>query len=225
MRLVTYYTATHKDMCRRYVLSRAWGFSDVHATECEQTCKSGSFKQSGWNDCMLDKLRCLMALPADGIPTLYVDSDVILRRGLSDWCVRHIAGMQDDEIAYSDDVVQWCAGVMLFRSTEKTQAWWRLIADLSPIWNVPDQDVIHALRMQSKHHSGTLPVKMSVMPPERVCNWATIGNSTVWNGEPFAVPETCVAWHANWTLGVPAKLEMLRRVACGETLSGAPATA
>lgn len=225
MRLATYYTPTHEQMCRRYVLSRAWGFSSVHATKCQQVCPSGAFKSDGWNACMLDKLQCLMRLPVDGEPTLYVDSDVILQPGLAEWCESRIRSMDFDEIAYSDDVVQWCAGVMLFRSTARTQAWWRLIADLSPIWAVPDQDVIHALRMQAKHHNGVLPVPMSVLPSERVSNWATIGNRSVWSGEAFDLPEQCVAWHANWTIGVAAKEEMLRRVAQAETSSGAPLAA
>lgn len=225
MRLVTYYTPTHEDMCRRYVLSRAWKFSTVHATKCEQRCPSGAFKSDGWNDCMIDKLACLMRLPADGEPTLYVDSDVILQPGLAEWCEDRIRSMDFDEIAYSDDIVQWCAGVMLFRSTARTQAWWRLVADLSPIWSVPDQDVIHGLRMQAQHHGGVLPVPMTVMPADRVSNWATLGNRSVWSGEAFDVPPQCLVWHANWTIGVAAKSEMLRRVACGETSSGAPLTA
>lgn len=225
MRLVTYYTQTHEAMAQRFVLSRAWKFSAVHATKCEQVCPTGAFKSDGWNACMIDKLQCLLRLPADGEPTLYVDSDVILQPGLAEWCEERIRSMAFDEIAYSDDIVQWCAGVMLFRSTTRTQAWWRLVADLSPIWNVPDQDVIHGLRMQAQHHSGSLPVPMSVMPGDRVANWATIGNRSVWSGEAFDVPHGCLAWHANWTIGVAAKEEMLRRVACGETSSGAPVAA
>ncbi len=117
--------------------------------------------------------------------------------------------MQFHEIAYSDDVVQWCAGVMLFRSTHLTAKWWQLVADMSKLLAQPDQDVIHVLRTNAKR----LPVPMTVLPADRVCNWATLGNRTAWQGEPFAVPDSCVAWHANWTVGVEAKLAMLTRVA------------
>lgn len=225
LRLATYYTPTHREMAERFVLSRAEGFTEVIAREYPQTCPSAVFKEQGWNACMLDKLDLLMRLPQDGVPTLYVDADVCLLPGLAEWCNERIRGMQFHEIAYSDDAVQWCAGVMLFRSTTRTQAWWRLVADLSPIWNAPDQDVIHGLRMQAQHHSGSLPVPMSVLPGDRVANWATIGNRSVWSGEAFDVPPGCLAWHANWTIGVAAKEEMLRRVACGETSSGAPVAA
>lgn len=217
LRLVTYYTPTHKEMCERYVLSRAWKFSDVYATEYGQRCPTGAFKQDGWNASMLDKLDCLMRLPMDGQPTVYVDADVALMPGFHEWAERQFADMDFHGVAMSDDVVQWCAGVMLFRSTSRVHAWWRLVADLSPVWDLPDQDVIDQLRRQREQRNGRLPVDITVMPGDRVCNWATLGNRSVWAGEAFDVPTTCVAWHANWVVGVDAKLEMLRRVVAAET--------
>lgn len=225
MRLVTYYTDTHQEMCQRYVLSRAWRFDDVRATHCQQKCPTGAFKSEGWDACMLDKLECLLRLPQDGQATLYVDSDVVLMPGLAEWCEATIRQADFDAVLYSDDVVQWCAGVMLFRSTAKVHAWWRLVADMSPIWRLPDQDVIHHLRAQSADRKGVLPLPMSSMPGDVISNWATIGNRSVWQGEPFDVPPTCLAWHANWCVGVDTKVEMLRRVACGETSAGVQATA
>ena len=218
MRLLTYYTPSHADMCRRFVLSRAWAFSEVRAIEYQQTCPTGAFKQPGWNRCMDDKLDALLRLPVDGEPTLYVDSDVILWPGACQWAENHIRGMSFDEIAYSDDVVQWCAGVMLFRPTTKTRRWWELVADMSRLLDQPDQDVIHALRTNAK----SLPVPMSVMPSDKVANWATLGNTSVWQGESIAVPKSCYIWHANWCVGVEAKMKMLEQVALSGKPQGVP---
>lgn len=217
MRLVTYYTPTHAEMCKRFVLGRAGAFDEVISIEYEQTCPAGAFKHDGWNRCMDDKLKTLLRIPLDGKPTLYVDSDVLVRRGLADWATWHARNMQYDEIAYSDDVLQWCAGVMLFRPTKKTRRWWELVADMSRLLDQPDQDVIHVLRTYAKR----LPVPMSVMPGSRICNWATIGNQSVWDGQPFVVPKTCLAWHANWTVGVENKMRMLEHVALSETRDSA----
>lgn len=224
MRLVTYYTPTHREMCEQFVLARAWGFDDVRAREYTQRCTTGSFKSDGWNAAMLDKLDCLMRLPMDGQPTLYVDADVALMPGLHAWAERQFADMAFDGVAMSDDRVQWCAGVMLFRCTRRVHDWWRLVADLTPVWDLPDQDVIDQLRRQAADRRGTLPVPITVMPADRVCNWATLGHRTVWAGEEFEVPATCVAWHANWVVGVDAKMEMLRRVTA-ETRNPQPVTA
>jgi hypothetical protein len=215
LRLVTYYTPTHAAMCQRFVLARAWGFGERRSTEFEQTCPTGSFKSPGWNDCMLDKLRCLMALPEDGMPTVYVDADVALMPGLHDFCEGVFAWLPEDGVAFADDVVQWCAGVMLFRATPAVQGFWRLLADLSPIWNLPDQDIIHQLREQAVQTGGRLPIEPAVLPAGRVCNWATVSSPQIpapWDGEPFEVPASCVAWHANWTVGVERKMQMLERV-------------
>lgn len=208
LRLATYYTPTHREMAERFVLSRAECFGEVIAREYPQTCASASFKQEGWNECMLDKLDLLTRLPQDGTPTLYVDADVCLLPGLAAWCERQVAAMKFHEVAYSDDVVQWCAGVMLFRSTAKTHAWWQLVADMAMLLDQPDQDVIHVLRSNAKR----LPVPMSVMPRDRVANWATVAQPSIWQGERFDVPQDAVAWHANWCVGVEAKLAMLEHV-------------
>ena len=228
LRLVTYYTPTHEAMCKRFVLSRAWGFDERRPSFYGQTCPTGEFKSPGWNDCMLDKLRCLLALPADGMPTLYVDADVCLQRGLAEWVEWFAERLGDDEVAFSDDVLQWCAGIMLFRSTKRVHEFWQTIADLSVAWNVPDQEAIHALRVQSAERHGRLPIRPRVLAADVFCNWATVSAPTTpapWDGEPFVVPRTCLAWHANWTIGIANKERMLERVALGTTSEATPQTA
>lgn len=215
LRLVTYYTPSHADMCRRFVLSRAWGFEERRSTQYEQKCPTGAFKSTGWNECMLDKLDCLQRIPVDGKPTVYVDSDVALMPGFCEWCEETLARMPNDAVAFADDIVQWCAGVMLFRSTPTVNRFWQLLADLSPIWNLPDQDVLHQLRMQCEQTGGELPIVPQVLHRSAVCNWATVNHPVVpspWTGEPFTVPPSCLAWHANWTVGIDNKLAMLERV-------------
>jgi hypothetical protein len=225
LRLVTYYTPTHEEMAKRFVLSRAWGFDDRVSMSYGQTCPSGEFKQEGWNDCMLDKLNTLLQLPTDGIPTLYVDADVCLMPSLVEWCRWYVEHLDEDEVAFSDDVIQWCAGIMLFRSAKRVNAWWQTVADLSRAWDLPDQDTIHQLRMQVAERKGLLPIRARVLPSDVFANWATVNSPTVpapWNGEPFNVPKTCLAWHANWTVGLDNKQRMLERVAVRETCE--PAT-
>lgn len=220
LRLVSYYTPTHKDMCERFVMSRAWGFDERHFAQHEQTCPTGGFKSEGWNDCMLDKLNTLLSLPTDGTATLYVDADVCLMPSLVEWCRWYVEHLDADEVAFSSDVVQWCAGIMLFRSSKRVHAFWQTIADLSAAVNAPDQDVIHWLRVQAEQQKGRLPIVGRMLPADVFCNWATVNAPHVpapWDGQPFEVPKTCLAWHANWTIGVDNKMRMLERVAMRTT--------
>lgn len=221
LRLVTYYTPSHEAMCRRFVLARAWGFDEVRSTACEQTCATGEFKASGWNDCMLDKLATLLALPVDDAPTLYVDSDVCLFPGLADWCRGCSAEIGDNEIAFSDDVIQLCAGVMLFRCTSRVRAFWQTLADMSVVWDLPDQEALYLLQVHARERNGRLPIRPRLLPRDMFCNWATVQSDVAalspWNGEAFAVPPKCLAWHANWTIGLDNKQRMLERVVMRET--------
>lgn len=220
LRLVTYYTPSHEDMCRRFVIQRSSKFHECRYIKVGQTCPTGEFHSEGWNDCMLDKLRTLINLPTDGMPTVYVDADVALFPGLHEWLVEYVEQLGPADVAFSDDVLQWCAGIMVFRCTTQVREFWQTLAHMSELWNLPDQEVIHHMRVQCVDRQGTFPVRPLVLPPERFCNWATVNAPTIrppWDGEPFDVPSTCLAWHANWTIGIANKLRMLERVVLRET--------
>lgn len=228
LRLVSYYTPTHYEMCHRFVMSRAYGFDERRFNKYEQTCETGNFKSDGWNACMLDKLNTLLGLPTDNMPTLYVDADVCLMPSLVEWCRWYVEHLETDEVAFSDDIIQWCAGIMLFRSSKRVHQFWQTIADLSNAWNLPDQDAIHQLRLQADQQSGRFPITPRVLPKDVFCNWATVNADSaipaLWAGQAFEPPKTCLAWHANWTVGVASKTQMLERVAMNTTSQLEPVT-
>jgi hypothetical protein len=215
VRLLTYYTDTHAEMCQRFVVDRATGF-DAIAKHYPQRCETGAFKSEGWNECMLDKLDAILSLPNSDEPVVYVDSDVVLLPGFHEYATKMGSIVTEaNYVLMSDDVIQLCAGIMVFRMSQRTRWFFEVVARLSPMWNLPDQDVIANLRMQADQSGGRLPVSLACMDPDKVCNWATVCRPTVpqpWQGESFVVPETCVAWHANWTIGVDRKMDMLTKV-------------
>jgi hypothetical protein len=218
LRLASYYTPTHAAMFERFVLPRAADFDDCRVFKYGQTCPTGAFKQPGWNACMADKLRSLLALPTDDAWTLYVDADVALMPGIYQWASDFAATLEPTDVAFADDVIQWCAGVMLFRSSAQIREFWSLVYHLSAAWTIPDQDVIHTLRTQCEERKGVMPIQPRVLPSSVVCNWATVSAPDIpqpWTGEPFAVPESCLAWHANWTVGVDRKMAMLEAATHG----------
>lgn len=219
--LLTYYSPSHREMCQRFVLERASGFGRVIAREFpEQVCPSGAFKHDGWNDAMLQKIDAILSLPVDGSPVVYVDADVCLKTegrdnffasmvfammSVADWC-------NQEAIMFSDDSIQWCCGVMAFWATPEVMQFWRTVRILAEAWNLPDQDVIHQLRVQVQQTEGKFPLVPVTIGRQIVSNWASVNHPSVpapWDGEPFKVPGTCSAWHANWTIGVENKWSML----------------
>ena len=125
------------------------------------------------------------------------------------WVPAMVPWRSNEDGEVTDDVIQWCAGVMLFRSTQAVHDWWRLVLDMSRLLDMPDQETIAVLRGNAKR----LPLPMSVLPADKVANWGTLGNREPWKGEPFTVPASAVVWHANWTIGIESKMAMLRAAA------------
>jgi hypothetical protein len=77
--------------------------------------------------------------------------------------------------------------------------------------------------MQCEQTRGRLPIQTQVLHKSVVCNWATVNAPVVpapWDGESVVVPPSCLAWHANWTVGIDRKQRMLEHVVLRET-SGA----
>ena len=225
LRLITYTTPSHAEMCKRFVLDRASGFGDVICGEYPQTCKSGRFKQPGWNACMDDKLHALLRLPTDDVRTVYVDSDVILLDSFADFVAEKFDTMKTNELAFADDIVQWCCGVMLFRSTKRLRKFFKAVAYVAKMFAAPDQDIIHFFRQNSPK----FPLPVSVLDREKVCNWATVSSvdtaeakatfgvevlkhGCLWEGQQIVAPDQMVAYHANFCVGVEAKMLMLSQI-------------
>ena len=227
LRLITFTTPSHVEMCKRFVLDRASGFGDVICGEYPQTCKSGRFKQAGWNACMHDKLDALLRLPADDVRTVYVDSDVILLDGFAEFVADKFDNMKTNknEIAFADDIVQWCCGVMLFRSTKRLRKFFEFVLYASQIFDAPDQEIIHFFRHEGKN----FPLPASALDRDKICNWATVSirdtaearetfrvnvlkENYLWEGQQIVAPDQMVAFHANFCLGVENKMQLLSQI-------------
>lgn len=215
MLVATYYTPSHAAMAQRYVLDRVhvagFGGCIVHAEE-HQLCESAQFKRTGWNQATAQKYEFLASLPCNGRPILFVDADVALFPGLAEWCDEHLDARMPGWIGYGDDIVQWCTGVMLFRCTKPVLQWFRFCHQFCLLMGENDQDGLHILRANGKK----LPVEPDVLPGSHVCNWATLGHMQPWQGEEINPPSSCMAWHANWCVGVQAKSDMLAQVTRGK---------
>jgi len=211
MLIASYCTPSHSEMMNEFVTKRAAaaGFRGISLMYSpEQVCESGAFKRAGWNEATAAKYKYLAGLPEDGRPVLYVDADVAIYPGLAKWCEKHLDNRPPHWIGFGDDIVQWCTGVMLFRTTREVLDWFKFCWQFCDLIGENDQDGLHILRSHANH----LPVECDALPGQRISNWATLGNLEPWQGQQIDVPETTLAWHANWCVGVQRKMEMLRHV-------------
>lgn len=226
MLIATWYTPSHADMAQRFVIDRykQAGFSDCLFHIAKQTCPSASFKQPGWNGCTAAKLAWLGDMPADDEPVLFVDADVAVFPGLADWCQRQLDLFEGENVVlFQNDFVQLCTGVMLFRRTVLTMAWFQLAYLWSSFMAENDQDGMHLLgSIRKQLGCGEHLVKCCAMPSEQIANWRGLGFTKPWQGEDIAVFGEMLLWHANWCVGVEAKTKMLEQVvATHEALAAA----
>jgi hypothetical protein len=213
--VATYATPSHVPMAKRFVLDRMElaGFcGSVVWFEEEQQCESATFKRTGWNAATSRKYRWLASLPEEDRPILFVDADVALFPGLAAWCERCLDDRFPGWIGHGDDIVQLCTGVLLFRSTREVLQWFDFCSKFCELIEENDQDGLHILKTNAK----AMPVQCETLPGNRVTNWATLGHMHPWQGEPIDVPDTTLAWHANWCVGVEAKTRMLTEVTSGK---------
>ena len=214
--LVTFATPSHLDMCRRFVPERSKlaGFDDVIFIECpEQLCPSGRYDDVGFNDVMLQKVGSLMKLPADGKQYLYVDADCVLFSGLREWCDAN----GSDAVQCGDDGGQLCMGTMLFRQTTQVQWLWSIVRDFAWMLERHDQCALNTM----KGNMNRMPVETSTLTSDRFANWNSCrkyDGVDLWNGQEIELPKSVVCFHANYCLGVEAKIELLGKASTKDDL-------
>lgn len=209
-KLVVFYTDSHAEMAKKYVISRAEiaGFErqNVIKWRGSQHCRSGKYGDEGFADCMLDKLSAL-ELVEIGEKVLYVDADVILNEGLASY----VDGLEleTNQICCQWDDGQLCLGVVVFQQSVATRDWWRFIRQYAMLTNQIDQSAMHRLLLDAKR----VPVKLGALPFPAFGNWSHIRkDKSLWDGQDFDLPSDIYLWHANFTLGITNKHAMLEAV-------------
>jgi hypothetical protein len=211
VKLVTYTTPSHAAMCKEFVLDRAElaGFADddIILIEDIQRCGSGNYNDEGFVEQCASKIANLASLPL-GEQYFYCDADCCLFPGLRWWVNTQIP----DILYLGNDIVQQCAGVMLWSHDKKTRRLFEIVADLCGIYGKHDQQVFNLLYQGS--FTGRFPVRAETMPSKIIANYASLqGKVVYWNGQDFDVPSTVRLFHANFTVGVDKKQKLLEKVA------------
>ena len=217
MKLITYSSPSHREMCERFVLSnyRKAGFSDCVLYETEQVCQSGNYNQPGFAEATQGKLGCLASV-AIGQSVCYVDADCVILPGLADWCDRWIQSNQlsighgKDVRKRPENAGQFCTGTLVFTQTQKTVEWWQFLKQLAWMLSTHDQDALIAAVSMAER----VPVSLDFLDNTVFANWSNFGNleQKVWLGEDLIVPKSTLCWHANFVVGVEKKIKMLEMV-------------
>ncbi len=205
MRIITHYSESHRLMAEKYLLPSVDMFSDHIHFPADQICAEAQWMTQGWNTATAAKLFSLASLPPDGGLDLFCDADIVCKSGIVEWLESR--AVNGDFILYGKDNLQWCTGTILYRRTERVVEWWKNAAITCAEIGQNDQDGIHLMRAEMLDQK----IQMGTLDDQVVCNLASLGATGPWTGSRFEVPKTCLLWHANWTLGVNQKQEMLEQ--------------
>lgn len=211
MKLITYASPSHREMCERFVIANGEraGFKSCEMFTAEQLCESGKYNSPGFAEQMWLKLRCLAEIPISE-RICYVDADCLLMPGLHDWCENWLSDRDRLTIGFGNDVAELCMGTIVFEQSAETIQWWRFLYQLAWMTKLHDQAALHGLRENSKQ----VPVNLDVLPNDVFANWATHGEHSqkTWKGEELIVPDGVLCWHANFCVGIEDKIRMLEIV-------------
>jgi len=209
MRLLTFFSASHQAMAARQVFPARDQFDDFIPLASEQVCPTAVYMSPGWNEVNRNKILALSRLPADGGLDFFVDADVVVGHSLRPWLQDQASRQPGSFILFGRDAGDtWCPGVILYRRTPQVLQWFSAMHYFCQLLDTNDQDGIAILRGATRCH----PFFIGLLDPAVICNLASLGYTRPWQGEGFIVPQTCRLWHANYTLGVDQKNQMLNLV-------------
>ena len=203
MKLITYASPSHMEMCERYLIGTATeaGFSDCCLYEDKrQMSETGDHNTQGFNEHCRQKLQ-MMIDQEIGEHIIYLDADCVVYPGFADWCQNWFDNAKPNEIGHGSDGGDWCMGVVLFTQTEQTRRWFKFVNEYSLHRGLNDQGAHRELRLNCKNFE----TFSSLLDGNVVANLST-------HPDLSTIDKNVLCFHANFVVGVSKKMALLDKV-------------
>jgi hypothetical protein len=209
-KLLTFYSESHIEIYDNYFypsydkyLSKKYKLIPCLIS---QICPSGEFASLGFDDVMFKKIELI-------IENIDLNDNNFLV--FSDCDVQFFSELEFDienyDILFQEDYKNYkCAGFFICKQTQKILDFFSLVKnEFKKIKNgkIDDQYVINQLLKESN-----INLNYKFLPSDKY--W-TVGNSTygkVWDGQDITVPNDLIMHHANFTIGIKNKINILNLV-------------
>jgi len=199
MNLYTCYTDSHTELFEMMKSSLEKTNPDINlkVVKFSQDCETGDFMKAGWNKTMEKKMDLILdSLNQDEV-FIHCDADVYFFKPIKE---RLIEELGDFDIAFQDDSISGlCCGFFIAKSSPKMVALWEDVKrNIVTFGN--DQN---ALNMIIRRH----PIKFKMLSR----SFFTFGHigAGAWNNHEFEFDRGIHVAHANWTIGVQNKINLL----------------
>ncbi|MCK9273205.1 exostosin family protein, partial [Candidatus Gracilibacteria bacterium] len=205
MRLLTFYSTSHEILLKNYFLPSLKKINefDIIAEKFNQIGAAGSYFENGWRESMLQKLKFLVKTVNErwGEYFVFSDVDVIFIDKIKNFLLNEIK-KENSDVVFQRDCNNLCAGFFMMKSNEATLQFLNKCIDTYQSYpQYDDQDVMRV------HAKTMLNYKLL---PDEIFNISMINNGKVWDGEYYEIPRNILAFHANWTIGVKAKIDLFK---------------
>lgn len=209
MNLYTYYSNSHQDIYENYFLKTFYDNKlennfDLIPFKVKQRSKTGNFDTEGFNTTTKDKINILLDAVHDNWNDWFIfsDSDVqFFKDFYNDIVLRKKEDV--DIIAQQDFGGTVCTGFFMAKGNERTEALFKKVYDTSDSFN--DQMALNSIKNNF--------INWDLLPLDRYFSIWKLNNGDLWRGEKhFNVPKSIFVHHANYTIGIENKIELLEFV-------------
>lgn len=196
MNFYTIYSDSHEKLLLNYLLPSISSES-LTIKKMDQYCETGSFYSKGWSHACYQKVLYFYDICKKEFNGVFLFTDVDVQFFL-DPTEQLLLELEDYDIACQDDINQSCSGLFVCRSNIATLNMFEAMID-----------------GYEKEDQFTLNKYLSMVRNKRLSHrFFNIAHFTgrTWDHKDFDIPTDIIAHHANWTVGVESKIELLKIV-------------
>ena len=215
IKLLTFYSPSHEKMYNDYFFYSYNKFLKesfiLIPNKIEQVSKKGGFGDEGFEETMFEKIKHIINNidVNDESPLVFADSDI---QFFGDFKEDILFELRDNDISFQSDIVCACAGFFITKQNKKTKTFFENVLSImnNNLINgvlkkgISDQIIINHLI------NNNYPLKFGSLSKDK---YFTVASSNLgpkqWNGEDFIIPKNTLVHHANWTVGLDRKFQLL----------------
>lgn len=203
------FTPSHRVLKEQYFEPSLPSDVELHSRFCEIE-GTGVFHDASWRQAIACKVEFILeAIERErqmGGAFVFSDVDVQFFGSFANWFHRSVAS---HDIAFQVDAPgpALCTGFFFCRANARTRQLWQEVLQVVRATEGHDDDQAVAQRL-----AGRIPGMTHACLPPIFCGGGTLSGRCWHPGETLAIPEGLLMHHANFTIGVPNKIQQLEHV-------------
>jgi hypothetical protein len=210
MKLITFYSDSHKDIYENYFLksyNEHLSNYKLIATKIEQYSPTGQYESEGFDVTVLQKINLIIENIdlSDNETLIYSDCDVQFFGDIN-------YDIGENDIMFQNDYYDnnYCMGFFIAKQNQAVLDFFIKVRDTfiaSMDGVIHDQTTVNRL-----FKDGYDGVKKDMLPSDRYWTVAFSTNGEIWVGQKINLPPNIAVHHANFTYGVKNKILLLEEV-------------